>query len=56
MKSFYSHGGVDLAQSVPTEEYGVFVMDKSRYSSKEVTSFRYNEKGKAKIREILKEQ
>ena len=28
-------------------------MDKSRYSSKEVASFRYNEKGKAKLREIL---
>lgn len=36
-----------------TDEYGITVMDKSRYSSKEVTAFRYNEKGKAKIREIL---
>jgi hypothetical protein len=36
-----------------TDEYGITVMDKSRYSSKEVTTFRYNEKGKAKIREIL---
>lgn len=36
-----------------TDEYGITVMDKSRYSSKEVTKFRYNEKGKAKIREIL---
>ena len=28
-------------------------MDKSRYSSKEVAAFRYNEHGKQKIKEIL---
>lgn len=49
-------GKLANAYGLKTEEYGVFVMDKSRYSSKEVTSFRYNEKGKAKLREILKEQ
>lgn len=49
-------GKIANAYGLKTEEYGIFVMDKSRYSSKEVTSFRYNEKGKAKIREILKEQ
>ena len=49
-------GKIANANGLKTEEYGVFVLDKSRYSSKEVTSFRYNEKGKAKIREILKEQ
>ena len=49
-------GKIANAYGLKTEEYGVFVMDKSRYSSKEVTSFRYNEKGKTKIREILKEQ
>lgn len=49
-------GKIANAYGLKTEEYGVFVMDKSRYSSKEVTSFRYNEKGKEKIREILKEQ
>ena len=43
-------GKIANAYGLKTEEYGVFVMDKSRYSSKEVTSFRYNEKGKAKIR------
>ena len=36
-----------------TDEYGITVMDKSRYSSKEVPTFRYNEKGKAKIKELL---
>ena len=49
-------GKIANANGLKTEEYGVFVLDKSRYSSKEVTSFRYNEKGKEKIREILKEQ
>ena len=49
-------GKIANAYGLKTEEYGVFVMDKSRYSSKDVTSFRYNEKGKKKIREILKEQ
>ena len=48
-------GKIANAYGLKTEEYGVFVMDKSRYSSKEVTSFRYNEKGKAKIAEIIKE-
>lgn len=49
-------GKLANAYGLKTDEYGVFVMDKSRYSSKEVTSFRYNEKGKAKLREILKGQ
>ncbi len=31
--------------NLKTEEYGVMAMDKSPYSSKEVPSFRYNEKG-----------
>ena len=35
-----------------TEEYGVVAMDKSPYSSKEVTSFRYNEKGVAKLKKL----
>ena len=48
-------GKIANAYGLKTEEYGVFVMDKSRYSSKEVTSFRYNEKGKQRIKEILEE-
>lgn len=46
-------GKIANAHNLKTEEYGVFVMDKSRYNSKEVTNFRYNEKGKAKIRELM---
>lgn len=47
-------GKIANAHGLKTDEYGITVMDKSRYSSKEVPSFRYNERGKAKIREILK--
>lgn len=46
-------GKIANAHGLKTDEYGITVMDKSRYSSKEVSSFRYNERGKAKIREIL---
>ncbi len=46
-------GKIANANDLKTDEYGITVMDKSRYSSKEVTSFRYNEKGKSKIKEIL---
>ena len=48
-------GRLANAHGLKTEEYGITVMDKSRYSAKEVTSFRYNEKGKARIAEIIKE-
>lgn len=46
-------GKLANAYNLKTEEYGIFVMDKSRYNSKEVPNFRYNEKGKAKIKELL---
>ena len=46
-------GKIANAYGLKTDEYGITVMDKSRYSSKEVASFRYNEKGKQKIKEIL---
>lgn len=47
-------GKIANEHGLKTEEYGIFVMDKSRYSSKEVPNFRYNEKGKAAIKEILR--
>ena len=46
-------GKIANAYGLKTDEYGITVMDKSRYSSKEVAAFRYNEKGKQKIKEIL---
>ena len=41
------------ANGLKTDEYGITVMDKSRYSSKEVPNFRYNEKGKQAIGKLL---
>lgn len=46
-------GKIANANGLKTDEYGITVMDKSRYSSKQVENFRYNERGKAKIKEIL---
>lgn len=46
-------GRIANAHGLKTDEYGITVMDKSRYSSKQVENFRYNERGKAKIKEIL---
>lgn len=39
--------------NLKTEEYGSWYKDKSRYSSKEVNTFRYNEKGKQEIGRLL---
>ena len=41
--------------NMKTDEYGVYYHDKSRYSAKEVESFRYNEKAVEKFREIFGE-
>ena len=46
-------GKIANAHGLKTDEYGITVMDKSPYCSKEVHNFRYNERGKAKIKEIL---
>lgn len=46
-------GRLANANGLKTEEYGITVMDKSRYSSKEVPNFRYNEKGKTAIGKLL---
>ncbi len=36
-----------------TEKYGITVLDKSRYSAKQVSTFRYNRKGLEKLAELL---
>lgn len=46
-------GKIANTYGLKTDEYGITVIDKSRYSSKEVAAFRYNEHGKQKIKEIL---
>lgn len=40
-------------QNIQTDEFGIWALDKSPYSSKQVRSFRYNEKGKAVLLKIF---
>lgn len=46
-------GRVANANSLKTEEYGIEVLDKSRSSNKQVPSFRYNERGRKKLKELI---
>ena len=46
-------GKIANANDMKTSEYGKFYKDKSRYSNKEVDTFRYNEKAVKKFKEIL---
>lgn len=39
--------------NLKTDEYGMFVLDKSRYSEHQAPTFRYNQKGKEKLKEIF---
>lgn len=36
-----------------TSEYGMFVLDKAKYSNKQIESFRYNEKGRTAIKTAI---
>lgn len=46
-------GRIANEYGMKTSEYGKFYKDKSRYSNKEVDTFRYNEKAVKKFKEIL---
>lgn len=46
-------GKLANANGLKTDEYGITVMDKSPYSPKEVSAFRYNQKAVDKIRGLL---
>lgn len=46
-------GRIANAHELKTDVYGIEVLDKSRHSSKQVPSFRYNEAGREKIKELL---
>jgi prophage antirepressor-like protein len=39
--------------NLKTSEYGMFVLDKAKYSNKHVESFRYNEKGRTVIKTAI---
>jgi hypothetical protein len=49
-------GRIANRYGLKTPEYGQYVLDKSPYSDKQVTAFRYNERGKARILEILERE
>lgn len=49
-------GRLANTHSLKTEEFGIMVLDKSRHSDKQVPTFRYSERGFAKIRELLRGQ
>lgn len=46
-------GSIANKHNLKTDEYGYFALDKSPYSNKQVESFRYYEKGRQKIQEIV---
>ena len=46
-------GTIANRHGLKTSENGMFVLDKSRYSAKEVEAFRYNERGVERIGEIV---
>lgn len=46
-------GRVAKANNLQTDEFGIWALDKSPYSAKQVNSFRYNEQGKAKLKSLL---
>ncbi len=48
-------GRIANARNLKTEIFGIFVLDKSRFSTKEVQTFRYNDKGLEEIRKTVKE-
>lgn len=45
-------GKIANTNNLKTDEYGIFVLDKSRYSAHQEPTFRYNERGKEKIKEL----
>lgn len=46
-------GRIANHHKLKTAQYGITVLDKSPYSAKQVPSFRYNERGRAKLLELL---
>lgn len=49
-------GKIANANSMKNEEYGLEVWDKSPYSSKQVSTFRYNDRAVQRFRELLGEK
>lgn len=49
-------GRVANEHGLKTTEYGMFVLDKARFSDKQVEAFRYNVAGIERLRELLKSE
>ncbi len=49
-------GKIANAHNLKTDEFGITVLDKSPHSAKQVPSFRYNENGRKRIKEIVENQ
>ena len=47
-------GSIANAHGLKTNEYGITVLDKSPYSNKQVETFRYNEKSRNRLWELLR--
>lgn len=48
-------GSLAIANNLKTEEFGVWLADKSPYSGKQVSTFRYNQKGKDRLKALLQD-
>lgn len=48
-------GRIANANGLKCDEYGIMVLDKAKHADKQIPSFRYNEKGVEKLRELLAE-
>jgi len=46
-------GKIANRNNLKTDEYGITVLDKSPYSTKQIPSFRYNEKGRERLIELV---
>ncbi|ELI8407867.1 Rha family transcriptional regulator [Yersinia enterocolitica] len=46
-------GRISNANNLKTDQYGIYVMDKSAYSSKQVEAFRYNANGVEALRHLI---
>lgn len=47
-------GKIANENHLKTDEFGIYVLDKSKYSTKEVQTFRYNEKGFNVLKDLVK--
>ena len=49
-------GKIANTNNLKIDEYGMFVLDKSKYSAHQEPTFKYNEKGKCKIKELINKE